>query len=120
MSNPVDLKRLIQIIYDQKDIEAELVLDEGCVIETEDQAPLVKVINYFINYLHQLSPKNPIHIGLDLMGSQILLSLIAYTTENSLPEISSNVAGALSAYSAKFEKEHKSGSYIQIKIHFSK
>lgn len=119
MSNPVDLKRLIQIIYDQKDIKAELILDEGCVIESEDQGPLVKVINYFMNYLQQLT-QQPIHIGLDLMGDQILLSLIAYTTENTIPEISSNVADALLAYKAKFDTENKTGSYVQIKIHFTK
>jgi hypothetical protein len=119
MSNPIDLKRLIQIIYDQKDIKAELILDEGCVIEADDQAPLVKVINYFLNYLHQVS-EQPIQIGLDLMGDQILLSFISYTSADLTPEISSNVADALSPYNAKFETEHKKGSYVQIKIHFKK
>ena len=52
MSSPLDLKRLIQLIHDQKDIEAELILDEGCVINIEDQAPLVKIINYFLKHKH--------------------------------------------------------------------
>ena len=119
MSNPLDLKRLIQLIYDQKDIEAELILDEGCVINTEDQGPLVKVINYFINYLHALT-SGPLNIGLDLMGDQILMSFIAYTAETSIPEVSANVADALKSFNAKFETDHKAGSYAQVKIHFSK
>ena len=116
---PLDLKKLIQVIYDQKDIEAELILDEGCVITIEDQAPLVKVINYFLNYLHALT-SGPLNIGLDLMGDQILMSFIAYTAEGSVPEISPNVSDALKSFNANFEKEHKAGSYVQIKIHFSK
>ena len=119
MSSPLDLKRLIQLIHDQKDIEAELILDEGCVINIEDQAPLVKVINYFLNYLAALT-QGPLNIGLDLMGEQILLSFIAYTSEASVPEVSSNVADALKSFNAKFDYEHKAGSYVQIKIHFSK
>lgn len=119
MSNPLDLKRLIQLIYDQKDVEAELILDEGCVINVEDQGPLVKVLNYFINYLSALT-QGPLNIGLDLMGDQVLLSFIAYTAEASVPEISANVADALKQFNAKFDFEHKAGSYVQIKIHFSK
>lgn len=119
MPGPVDLKRLIQLIHDQKDIEAELILDEGCVINIEDQAPLVKVINYFLNYLQGLT-QGPLNIGLDLMGDQILLSFIAYTAETSIPEVSNNVAEALKSFNAKYDFEHKAGSYVQIKIHFSK
>lgn len=119
MSSPVDLKRLIQLIFDQKDIEAELILDEGCVINIEDQGPLVKVINYFINYLNALT-KGPLNIGLDLMGDQILLSFIAYTAEASIPEVSANVPDALKSFNANYDFDHKEGSYVQIKIHFSK
>lgn len=119
MANQIDLKLLIQLINDQKGIETNLCLDEGCRISAEDQAPLVKIINYFMNYLHTLT-NNPLEISLDLMGDSYLMSLIAYTDKDTTPELSSNLNDALSAYKAKYEVEHKKGSYVQIKIHFAK
>ena len=53
MANPVDLKQLLQLINDQKGLDTNLCLDSGCVIDVEDKTPLIKVINYFLNYLHQ-------------------------------------------------------------------
>jgi len=119
MANQIDLKLLVQLINDQKDIEANLILDEGCRIEAEDQAPLVKVINYFMNYLHALS-SGPIQISLDLMADSYLMSFIAYTDKQSIPDFSPNLSDALKAYKAKFDHEHKVGKYVQVKIHFSK
>jgi hypothetical protein len=46
---PVDLKSLLFMIKENKNIEANLILDEGCLLETEDVKPLVKVINYLLN-----------------------------------------------------------------------
>ena len=51
----IDLKRLIQLIYDSKDIQANLNLDEGCILKYDDQNTLVKVINYFLNFLIRLT-----------------------------------------------------------------
>jgi hypothetical protein len=119
MANQIDLKLLVQLINDQKDIETNLILDEGCRIEAEDQAPLVKVINYFMNYLQAIS-NGAIQISLDLMGNSCLMSLIGYTDKDTIPEFSSNLNDALKMYNAKFEHEHKVGSYVQIKIHFAK
>ena len=48
--NRVDLKQLIMLIKDNKNFEANLILDEGCILMTEDPKPLVKVVNYIINY----------------------------------------------------------------------
>jgi hypothetical protein len=118
MANQIDLKLLVLLINDQKDIEANLILDEGCRIEADDQAPLVKVINYFMNYLHAIS-KGAIQISLDLMGNSCLMSFIGYTDKESIPEFSSNLNDALKMYNAKYEHEHKVGSYVQVKIHFA-
>ena len=52
--NTVDLKRLIYMIKDTKNLNANLILDDGCVFDTADPKPLVKVINYIINYLEIL------------------------------------------------------------------
>lgn len=119
MANQIDLKLLVQLIDDQKDIETNLILDEGCRIEADDQAPLVKVINYFMNYLHALS-NGPVQISLDLMGNSCLMSFITYTDKDTIPELSANLNDALKVYKAKYDHEHKVGSYVQIKIHFAK
>ena len=119
MANPVDLKQLLQLINDQKGLDTNLCLDSGCVIATDDKTSLIKVINYFLNYLHQLSDKT-MEISLDLMGNSILMVLMAFTEQDSLPEISPNLKNALEAFNAKYELVHKTGNYIQIKIEFSK
>ena len=80
MANQIDLKLLIQLIDDQKDIETDLILDEGCRITAEDQAPLVKIINYFMNYLHALS-NSPLQISLDLMGKVDVIKITAYKAQ---------------------------------------
>jgi len=117
--NKIDLKRLIQLINDQKNIDANLCLDEGCLIEAEDQTALVKVLNYFLNYLNQLG-ENRLEISLDMMLSESLLSIITYTSVNPLPEISPRVQDALKQYNAHFETDHSLGTYAQIKVHFKK
>ena len=88
--NRVDLKRLILLIKENKDFEANLILDEGCILETSDPKPLVKVINYFINYLNQLSGQ-PLEISLDLRNHDNLLSFMVYTDKQDLPAVSSEV-----------------------------
>ncbi len=118
MARPVDLKQLIRLIHDQKDVEANLILDEGCVIHTEDAAPLVKVINYFMNYLSGLTDR-PLEIALDLMPGSFLLSLMAFTDKQELDQLSDNLEGALKDYNASFEVKHDQGNYVQIKISFS-
>ena len=115
----IDLKGLIRLIDDQKDIETNLILDEGCVIEAEDQKPLIKILNYIINYLASITDK-PLAISLDLMGEGPLMTLMAYT--DTLPEspLSPNVAEALKNYNASLMVLDDSGSYVQVKIQFKK
>ena len=117
--NRVDLKRLIFLIKENKDFEANLILDEGCVLEIADPKPLVKVINYIINYLNQLSDK-ALEISLDLRSKDYLLSFMVYTDKADLPDISSEIDEALKAYKASLEKIHESGKYIQLKISFAR
>jgi hypothetical protein len=119
MASRVDLKQLLQLINDQKGLDTNLCLDSGCVIETDEQKSIIKVINYFLNYLHQLSDKT-MEISLDLMSNSILLVLMAFTDKESLPEVSPNLESALEAFNAKYKLVHKAGSYVQIKIEFSK
>jgi len=115
----IDLKQIILLIKSNKELNANLCLDEGCVVYAEDPKPLVKVINYFINYLAPLSAQ-PLEISLDLSGKSMLLSMLAYTAENTLPELSPKIAEALTPYQARYELVHDSGRYVQVKISFDK
>ncbi len=117
--NPVDLKQLIRFIVDEKKVNANLILDEGCFLETEDIKPFVKVVNYFLNYLRELS-EHPIEIGLDLMHDKYLLSFLVYTEKDSLPAINEGVEPVLNQYSAKLEQKHEPGKYVQFKIHIER
>ena len=114
----VDLKRLILLIKENKDFEANLILDEGCMLETSDPKPLIKVINYIINYLNQVSDQ-PLEISLDLRLSSNLLSLMVYTDKQDLPNISSEIEDVLKTYKASMEQIHEKGKYVQIKLSFT-
>jgi hypothetical protein len=116
--NRVDLKQLIMLIKANKDFEANLILDEGCALMTDDPKPLVKVLNYLINYLGQQS-KNPLEISLDLRTNDHLLSLMAYTDNTDLPEVNKEINDVLKSYKATLEKIHESGKYIQFKVSFA-
>lgn len=113
----LDLKALIKYIVDQKELKANLILDEGCVLMVEDPKPLVKVLNYFFNYLKQLTA-HPLQVGLDLMHDEYLLSFLAYTQTEELPALSEEIDKILEDYSAKYELIDHTGSYVQIKVHF--
>lgn len=119
MAQFVDLKKLLVLINDNKDVPANLILDEGCTFETEDPKPLIKVLNYLINYLSQLT-KQPLEMALDLRSSDYLMSLMAYTDKTDLPAVSDQLDGALKDYNASLEKVHEAGKYLQFKVHFKR
>ncbi len=118
-ANHYDLKQLIYLIKDNKDFDANLILDEGCGIDTEDPKPLIKSLNYLINYLKQLT-QNPLEISLDLRDKDCLLSLMAYSDAAELPEISEQLDESLKIYNASKKVIHEKGKYIQIKVNFIK
>ncbi len=115
----IDLKSLIKFMVDQKELSANLILDEGCILQVSDAKPLVKVLNYFFNYLKQLT-NHPIQVGLDLMQDHYLLSLLAYSQNETLPAISETVNDVLRQYAARYELQNQQGSFVQIKIYFQK
>ena len=117
-ANHYDLKQLIYLIKDNKDFDANLILDEGCGIDTEDPKPLIKVLNYLINYLNQLT-SSPLEISLDLRDKDSLLSLMAYSAETDLPEMNDQIDGILKDYKATKNIIHEKDKYIQIKVSFS-
>jgi hypothetical protein len=115
----IDLKQLIHLIHDNKEFEVNFILDEGCFIIAEDPKPLIKVLNYLINYLTPLTGQ-PLEISLDLRGNDILMSMMAYTDNSELPPVSDQVSDALKVYNATLENIHEQGKYFQFKLSFSK
>ncbi len=115
----IDLKSLIRFIVDQKELATNLILDEGCVLHIDDPKPLIKVLNYFLNYLKQFSD-HPLQIGLDLMPEYYLLSMLMYTQTNALPPIPESIAEVLQEYGARYELQNQEGSFVQIKVYFQR
>jgi len=115
----IDLKKLVVLINQGKDMDANLILDEGCIIYAEDPKPLVKVINYFLNYLQPLTTL-PLEIGLDLRENEFLLTIMAYTETTDFPEISDRISEVLEEYDARYEVKQDTGTDIQFKILFKK
>jgi len=115
----IDLKQLIFLIKENKGLKANLILDEGCVFQTADPNPLIKVINYLINYLEQYTSQ-PLEISLDLFPGNCALTFLAYTRQSVFPSLSANLSEALSDYRATVEFSVQQGKYAQIKILFEK
>lgn len=115
----VDLRDLILMIKEQKQMNANLSLEFDCVIETDDVKPLIKVINYAINYISQLTDQEQ-QISLNASMSGITISFTAFTSSTELPEISTQVNEALVPYNAALEQKGESGKYTQLLISFSK
>jgi hypothetical protein len=113
----IDLRDLILMIKEQKQMNANLALEFDCVIETDDIKPLVKVINYAINYISQLTEQAQ-EISLNASMSGIVIGFTAFTSVTDLPEINPQVHETLASYNAKMERKGEPGKYIQLLISF--
>jgi hypothetical protein len=113
----IDLRDLILMIKEQKQINANLALEFDCIIETDDVKPLVKVINYAINYSSQLT-NQPLQLSLNTSMSGITIGLTAFTDSLDLPEINPQVNEALIPYNAVLEQKGEAGKYTQLLISF--
>ena len=119
MAEVIDLRDLMMKIQEMKKMNANLALEFDCVIEVEDINPLVKVINYSINYINQLSNQE-LQISLNQSMSGITLSFTAFTETTELPTISEQVMEALQPYQASIELKSEVGKYAQLLISFEK
>ena len=115
----IDLRNLILMIKEQKQINANLALEFDCVIETDDVKPLVKVINYAINYISQLTDQ-PLQISLNASMSGITIGFTAFINSLDLPAINPQVNEALVPYNAVLEQKGEPGKYTQLLISFRK
>ncbi|MCB0280473.1 MAG: hypothetical protein KDD94_13280 [Calditrichaeota bacterium] len=115
--NTVDLKQLMYMIYENKDIEINFAMDAGCMFEAADKKPLIKVLNYVLNYTNELT-KSPLEVGLDLMGDKCVLNVMAITTEANIPDMNNQLADALKPYGATIERVVDPGKFVQVKMTF--
>ena len=115
----VDLRDLILMIKEQKQLNANLALEFDCLIETDDVKPLIKVINYAINYINQLADQ-PQQISLNGSMSSIIIAFTTFTELMELPAINPQVNEALLQYNAMLEQKGEAGKYTQLLISFKK
>lgn len=115
----IDLRDLILMIKEQKQMDANLALEFDCVIEAEDVKPLIKVLNYAINYINQLTDQ-PQQISLNASMSGITIGFTTFTAITDLPEINPQVNEALVPYNAVLEQKGEQGKYVQLLIVFKK
>jgi hypothetical protein len=113
----IDLRDLILKIKEQKGVDTNLALEFDCTIETDDVKPLVKVINYAINYVKQLT-NQPLHISLNASMRGKTISFMAFTAKKELPAVTPNANEALSPYNAVLEQKSEPGKYVQLLINF--
>ena len=115
----VDLRNLMMTIQEKKQMNANLSLEFDCVIEVEDIAPLVKVINYAINYVAQLSDQQ-MQISVNASLSNITLGFTTFTEKQTFPPINPQAQDLLKQYSASMNLKSEAGKYAQLLIVFTK
>ena len=113
----VDLRDLILMVKEQKQVNANFSLEFDCVIETDNVTPLIKVINYAINYINQLTDQ-PQEISLNASMRGITIGFTTFTERTELPAINPQVNEALVPYNAILEQKGESGKYTQLLISF--
>lgn len=115
----IDLRDLILKIKEQKQVNTNVALEFDCVLETDDVKPLVKVINYAINYVNELT-KQPLHISLNATARGINMSFMAFTLSSDFPPLNPKVSEALLPYNAVLEQKSEPGKYAQLLISIKK
>ncbi len=114
----LDLRKLLLMIQEQKGMKANMSLEFDCEIETDDAKPLVKVINYLVNYLSGLTD-NPIEISLNPHRSGYMMGFAVFTDKTDLPPLSDQLSEALQVYNASIEQTGEAGKYVRIIITFA-
>jgi len=115
----IDLRNLMLMIKEKKEIECTLALEFDCKIEVDNIESLVKVINYTINYISQLA-NQPMQISLYAGYSEHTLVFTAFSAATEFPPISENVSEALLPYNATISFDGEAGKFVQLKLTFKK
>ena len=115
----MDLRNLMIMINEKKGLNAQLALEFDCTLEVEDLEPLVKVINYSINYIQQLTDK-PLQISLYSGFSENSLVFQAFTSQSEFPPISEKVSEALNPFNGSINFDAEPGKFVQVQLKFKK
>jgi len=115
--SPIEIGNILKYITENKDIKSNLKIDQTCTINAGDPKPLIKIINYLINYLTQIS-EGIIDISLKEQSAGCLLCLIISTNSTTLPPVSDSLETALKNYNAAMRIVFEEGKYAQILINF--
>ncbi len=113
----IDLGNLLNYIIDQKKVNTTVNIGPECKINAEDPKPLVKIINYLINYLSQITD-DTINVSLKTQSNGCLLCFIVSTNHKQLPPLSDNLDEALKPYNAAMRVVFEEGKYAQIILNF--
>lgn len=115
----IDLRDLIMTIKEKKNVEANLALEFDCRLDVEDYRPLVKVINYAMNYVGQLASQT-MQISLNMSSGGYLMSFTAFTAESVFPPLSPQVAEALQPYGATIQVGGEKAKFVKLLLDFRK
>jgi hypothetical protein len=113
----IDLGNLLNYILGQKKADTTLKLGQECIVNAVDPKPLVKIINYLVNYLKQIT-NDTINVSLNTQSSGCLLCFIVSTNLKQLPPLSDNLNEALKPYYAAMRVVFEEGKYVQIILNF--
>ena len=113
----IDLGNLLNFIIDQKKVNTTVNIGPECKVNAEDPKPLVKIINYLINYLSQITD-DTISVSLKTQSNGCLLCFIVSTNNEQLPPLSDNLDEALKPYNAAMRVVFEEGKYAQIILNF--
>jgi hypothetical protein len=113
----IDLRELMKMIKEKKGMDATLAMEFDCKIEIEDIEPLIKVINYAINFISQLA-EQPMQISLYAGNKVHTLVFTTFTSQSEFPPLSENASQALEPYQATISFDSEPGKFAQIKLAF--
>lgn len=114
----INLRELILLVKENKDFDSHLCLDLGCSIQSDDAKPLIKAINYIINYLKEAG-EGEIQIDLDSHHSKHQLVFIIHTAKIIFPPVSEQLHAALISYDASAEWFFEPGKYAKCQLIFN-
>ncbi len=115
----IDLRDLILMIKEKKEMNANFALEFDCRLDVEDYKPLVKVINYAINYIAPLTDQ-PMQISLNAGGNGFMMGFTAFTSGSEFPPVSEQVKEALLPYQATITQTGEAAKYVKLLISFKK
>lgn len=111
----IDLKKLLLLINDEKDLQADLCLDLNCSLVTDDPRPFIRSVNYIINYLRSLSTAT-LHIGLSAQKDVFIISFLVHPLDKTAKEFRPDVANVMEAYGLMVDVDVRPGAFAKVVI----